>query len=388
MDLDAIRAQTPGVKHGAYLLNAGAGLMPTSVLNTVKDHLELEMSVGGYPAADARSAELEAVYDSCARLINADREEIAVTENATVAWQMAFYSLRFRPGDRILTAQAEYAANYLAYLQARSRYGVEIDVIPNDGSGQIDPVALEAAVDERVRLISVTWIPTNGGLVNPAAKIGSVARRHGVPYLLDACQAVGQLPVDVDDLQCDMLSATGRKFLRGPRGTGFLYIRRQFLELMEPPVIDHFAASTRDLASYVLRPDARRFETWENSYALRLGLRAAIDYALDIGIDAIQERCAALSSRLRQAIASLPRAHVYDLGTQPCAIVSFTVDGLQAEKVVAYAASADIRIDASSPNSSPLDAAARSLPTVVRASPHYYNTFDEVDRLVSCIEQL
>src|SRR5258708_25326716 len=265
MDIVHLRAETPGVVNRVHLNNAGAGLMPLPVLQTMTDYLRREAEIGGYEAAAEAGARLDGVYDSVARLIGAARDEIALTENASVAWQMAFYALPLRAGDRILTARAEYAANYVAFLQVAKRTGAVIEVIPDDANGVLDAEALERMLDDRVRLIAITWVPTNGGLVNPAAAVGRIARSHGIPYLLDACQAVGQMPVDIADLQCDMLSTTGRKFLRGPRGTGFLYVRREMIEKLEPPMIDHFGAPWVAPDFYELRPDARRFVTWENN---------------------------------------------------------------------------------------------------------------------------
>jgi cysteine desulfurase / selenocysteine lyase len=303
-------------------------------------------------------------------------------ENATVAWQMAFYALPFRAGDRILTAEAEYAANYVAFLQVAKRTGAVIDVVPSDASGELDTSALERMIDDRVKLIAITWVPTNGGLTNPAAAVGKIARAHGIPYLLDACQAIGQMEVDVETIGCDMLSATGRKFLRGPRGTGFLYVRRELLKTLEPPMIDHFAAPWVSRDQYQLRDDARRFETWENNYAARLGLGAAVDYALDIGLGPIEQRCRLLADRLRNGLASVRDIKIRDLGRTPSAIVSFTMDGLEADMIVTSAAAAGITIGASHPSSTLIDAEVRSLPVVVRASPHYYNTETEIDRLI------
>ena len=243
-----------------------------------------------------------------ARLIGAAPDEVALTENATVAWQMGFYALAagFRSGDRILTARAEYAANYVAFLQVAHRTGAVIEVVPDDATGALDPDALSAMIDDRVRLIAITWVPTNGGLVNPAAEVGRIARAHGIPYLLDACQAVGQMPVDVAALGCDLLAATGRKFLRAPRGTGFLYARRALLRRLEPPMIDHFAAPWVAPDAYRLRDDARRFESWENNYAARLGLGVAVDYALALGLEAIQARCRGSGGCLARRTAPRP----------------------------------------------------------------------------------
>jgi selenocysteine lyase/cysteine desulfurase len=362
--------------------------MAQPVLDAMIAYLQREVAIGGYEVAAEMAPRLDGVYDSVARLIGARRDEIALMENATVAWQMAFYSLAFRPGDRILTARAEYAANYVAFLQVARRTGAVIEIIPDDTKGVLDPAALDRMIDDRVRLIAITWVPTNGGLVNPAAEVGRIARKHGILYLLDACQAVGQMPVDVTRLGCDMLSATGRKFLRGPRGTGFLFVRRDLISQLEPPVIDHFAAPWMAADRYELRADARRFETWENNYAARLGLGVAIDYALAIGLDDIEMRCRSLADRLRDELRGIPGATLYDLGPHPAAIVTFTLAGMDADTIKGKLAASRINVNTSRASSTLLDATARKLPTVVRASPHYYNTEDEVGQLVDAIRKL
>lgn len=388
IDIDRIRTDTPAASRLAYLHNAGAALMPTPVVAAMKQHIDLESEIGGYAAADRESDRLEAVYGSVARLLNAAPHEIALMENATVAWQMAFYALPFCSGDRILTAEAEYAANYVAFLQVARRTGAVIDIVPSDASGELDVHALERMIDDRVKLIAITWVPTNGGLVNPAAAIGRIARARGIPYLLDACQAVGQMQVDVEAIGCDMLSATGRKFLRGPRGTGFLYVRRPLLQQLEPPMIDHFAAPWVSRDHYQLRDDARRFETWENNYAARLGLGAAVDYALAIGLGPIEQRCRLLADRLRNGLGAIRGIKIRDLGRAPGAIVSFTMEGCEADAIVRSAAAAGITIGASHPSSTRIDAEVRALPPLVRASPHYYNTEAEIDRLIAHLADL
>lgn len=382
IDLTAVRDETPGIAQRLHLNNAGAGLMPLPVLDAMIGYLRREAEIGGYEAADEAGSRLDAVYHSIARLIGAEPDEIALTENATVAWQMAFYALSFRPGDRILTAQAEYAANYVALLHAARKHGVVIDVIPDDKDGVLDPAALEGMIDDGVRLIAITWVPTNGGLVNPAAEVGRIARKHRIPYLLDACQAVGQMQVDVSRLGCDMLSATGRKFLRGPRGTGFLYVRREMIGALHPPMIDHFAAPWVAPGRYELRSDARRFETWENNYAARLGLGVAADYALSLGMGEIEARCRALGDLLRAELRASPGIAVHDLGPHPAAIVSFSIGDKAADAVKSALSRQRINVSISRPSSTLLDATARSLPTLVRASPHYFNTEAELARLV------
>ncbi len=387
-DLQRLRAETPGVAHRVHLNNAGAGLMPRPVLDRMVAYLHREADIGGYEAAYEASAELDAVYGSVARLVGASPSEIALTENATVAWQMAFYALGFKAGDRILTARAEYAANYVAFLQVAKRTGVAIDVIPDDADGVLDPDALERMIDSRVRLIAITWMPTNSGLVNPAQEVGRIARAHGIPYLLDACQAVGQTPIDVERLGCDMLSATGRKFLRGPRGTGFLYVRKPLLVTLEPPMIDHFGAVWVAPDRYELRPDARRFETWENNYAARLGLGAAVDYALAVGLHEAEVRCRELAATLRALLRDVPGIELHDAGRELSAIVSFSVRRHAAAAVNLQLLRAGINVSHSKPSSALLDHLARDLPTVLRASPHYFNTPEELDELAAALRSL
>ena len=387
IDIDQVRRDTPGLDERIQLCACGAGIMPKPVLDAVIEHLHLEQSLGGYEAHAARSEALEGVYSDVAALINAQPQEIALVENATVAWCQAFYALDLKPGDRIISSDAEYAANYLAFLQREKRDGIVIDVAPALADGSVDTEALESLITERTALISLTWMPTNGGLVNPAEAVGKIAQRHGVPYLLDACQAVGQTPVDVQALGCDFLSATGRKFLRGPRGTGFLYVASHRIAALEPATIDMFSATWETHNTYSLRPDARRFENWENAYALRAGLGVAARYATDIGLEHIRDRARLLADRLRSGIAGMHGAVVRDIGSERSAIVSFTIDGLEPSSTVSALRKRGVHIGSSSPSSTRLDADKRQLPIMLRAAPHYYNTEGEIDRVLEELER-
>jgi selenocysteine lyase/cysteine desulfurase len=379
-DLDHARAETPGCQHVLHLNNAGAGLMPRPVLDAVIAHLEREAHIGGYEAADAAHDAVEHVYDAAAALIGCQRDEIAIVENATRAWDMAFYSVPLRPGDRILTAMAEYASNYIAYLQVAARTGAVVEAIPNDETGQLSVDALRRMLDDRVKLIAITHVPTNGGLVNPAAAVGRLARAAGIPYLLDACQSVGQLPVDVEEIGCDMLSATGRKYLRGPRGTGFLYVRRTMLERLEPPFLDLHAATWVARDRYEMRPDARRFENWETNYATKIGLGVAIDYARQWGIETTWARIQSLAAMLRQRLGELPGVVVRDIGAEQCGIVTFTVAGHDPARIVDALLARGINCSSTSRAGTRLDMEARDLTEMVRASVHYYNSDEEIER--------
>ncbi|MBV9010571.1 MAG: aminotransferase class V-fold PLP-dependent enzyme [Pseudonocardiales bacterium] len=388
-DVERARRDTPGVRRVAHLNNAGAALPPSQVTEAVIAHLRREAELGGYEAAEAAAERIQATYTAIARLIGCAVDEVAVVENATRAWDMAFYGLSFSPGDRILTSRAEYGSNVIAFLQVARRTGAVVEIVEDDEYGQICLDDLRRRLDSggggEVKLIAVTHVPMQGGLVNPAEQVGALAREAGVPFLLDACQSVGQLPLDVQRLGADLLSATGRKYLRGPRGTGFLYVRRSILDHLEPPFLDLHAATWTAPEHYEIRPDARRFEAWETNYAGKIGLGVAVDYALSWGLDAIEARVTALAESLRARLQALDGVHVHDQGQRRCGIVTFTVEGVCAQDVWRRLAACGVNTSVSPASSARLDLPHRGLSDLVRASVHYYNTDDELDRLVTAL---
>jgi cysteine desulfurase/selenocysteine lyase len=387
-DIQRARAQTPGCTERIHFNNCGAGLMPTPVIDALKTHIDLEARIGGYEAAEAADEKVQAGYSAIARLLNCKPTEVAIVENATRGWDMAFYAFDFKPGDRILTCSAEYSSNYIAYLQVARKTGALIETIPDDSYGAVDVDALRHRIDERVKLIAITHVPTNGGLVNPAAEIGRVAREHGIPFLLDACQSAGQMPLDVDELNVDILSATSRKFLRGPRGMGCLYVREALIANLEPPLLDNHAATWVTAGEYRLVDDARRFENWECNVAAKIAFGTAVDYALDWGMEAIETRIAVLSGRLRNDLAALPAVRLRDLGARQCGIVSFTVANMAPPLVVQGLQKRGINTSVSRIASTRLDMQGRGLDALVRAAVHYYNTEDEVARFLTALEEV
>jgi cysteine desulfurase/selenocysteine lyase len=387
-DLSRARQETPGCEHVLHFNNAGASLMPQPVLDATIAHLQLEAQIGGYEAATRAYDAIERVYDAAATLIGCSHDEIAIIENATRAWDMAFYSIPFAPGDRILTAVAEYASNYIAYLQVAKRTGASIEVIPNDSHGQISIEALRNAIDDRVKLIAITHVPTNGGLVNPVAEVGKVAREAGILFLVDACQSIGQMPIDVNTIGCDMLSATGRKYLRGPRGTGFLYVRHSVLDRLEPPFLDLHAAEWVARDRYEILPNARRFENWETNYAGKIGLGVAIDYALQWGLDTIWRRIKTLAYNLRTRLSTLPGVIVRDRGVIQCGIVTFSVDGKDPEEIQQKLADQHINVTVSVQSGTRFDMEERGLTSLVRASVHYYNSEEEIERFCNVLQSM
>jgi selenocysteine lyase/cysteine desulfurase len=387
-DIERARAQTPGCSERIHFNNCGAGLMPEPVIDALKTHIDLEARIGGYEAADAANDKVQNSYSALARMLNCAPREIAIVENATRGWDMAFYAFDFKAGDRILTCSAEYVSNYIAYLQVARKTGALVETIPDDADGAVDVDALRSLIDERVKLITITHVPTNGGLVNPAAAIGAVAREHGIPFLLDACQSAGQMALDVEALQVDMLSATSRKYLRGPRGMGFLYVREALIPELEPPFVDLGSATWTAPGEYRLLDDARRFENWECNVAAKIAMGTAVDYALEWGLDNIEIRIAALAGALREGLAALPGVTLRDLGSRQCGIVSFTVDSRAPGDVVAGLNSRGINLSVSRATSTQLDMHARGLDALVRAGVHYYNDEDEVARFLAALEEV
>jgi cysteine desulfurase/selenocysteine lyase len=392
-DIETARRETPGCAETLHLNNAGSSLPPRPVHETVVRHLELEARLGGYEAADQRREAIERVYDAAAALVGGERDEIAVVDSATRAWQAVFYALPLRPGDRILTGMNEYGSNYICYLQRARRTGAVVEVVPDDEHGQLSVDALRGMLDERVRLVSISHVPTNGGLVNPAAAVGRVVREAraagaDLVYLLDACQSIGQMPIDVATIGCDALSATGRKYLRAPRGTGFLWARRDLTRRLEPPVLNDEAATWVARDRFEIRPDARRFESFERSYATMLGLGAAIDYAAAWDLGVTYARVRALAAGLRERLAAVPGVVVRDLGAEKCGIVSFTREGKAPAEIKARLAERRVHVSVSTRKSTRLDMESRGLTEVVRASAHYYNTEDELDRFVEALRAL
>jgi cysteine desulfurase/selenocysteine lyase len=388
IDVARARAETPGASQVLHFNNAGCSLPPQPVLDAVIGYLQREATIGGYEAEAEAAPRLQATYEAVARLIGARPNEIALTDGASRAWAAAFYAIPFQPGDRILCSVAEYASNYIAFLQVAARTGAKVEVVPNDESGQLDLGALARLLDERVKLIAITHVPTSSGTVNPAEAVGRIARDAGALYLLDACQSVGQMALDVAQIGCDMLSATGRKYLRGPRGTGFLYVREAALDRLSPLMLDHHSGIWVERDRYELAPGATRFEFFEANIATRIGLGVAAEYALAWGLPAIEERVMGLAARLREGLSSIPGVTVWDRGARLSGIVTFTVAGKEPDAVKAALLAQGINVSLPQIIAGRLDLEEKGLAKVVRASVHYYNTMEEITRFCEAIASL
>lgn len=386
IDLDAVRADTPGSHRGVFLDSAGSSLPPAPVVAEVVNHLHREAEVGGYRAAQERVEDLEAGYAVLAAALGCDPDEVAFTDSATRSWLAVFDAIPLSAGDRILSTEAEYAGNAIPLLRRAEEVGASVEPIPSDASGAVDVDALRDMLDERVRLVSLVHVPTNGGLVNPVAPVVEAAHAVDALVLLDACQSAGQ--VQLAGVDADIVTGTGRKWLRGPRGTGFLAVRRRVLSRLRPRQIDLHSAEWVSPAGYELRADARVFELWESSVADRLGLIAAVSYATSLGFSDIEAAVRDRGDHLRAGLAEIPGVTVHDLGATRCGIVTFSVAGRSAEEVRDRLRAQDVTVTVSGVTSTRYDMERRGLGDIVRASPHYFVSPTQLDEAVAAVAVL
>ncbi|MFT6321317.1 MAG: selenocysteine lyase/cysteine desulfurase [Granulosicoccus sp.] len=388
LNIEKLRADTPGTQAIIHFNNAGCSLPVKESIDIITEYLQLEATLGGYEVKNKYEHIINEFYTEAARLINAADDEIAIVANASDGINKMLFSIPWEAGDVLLTTEVEYGNCYLNYLKLKEEKGIEIKIVPSDDDGNILLEKMEELISPKVKLIAVTHIPTNSGLIMPAEEIGKIANKHNILYLLDACQSVGHIPVDVKKIQCDFLSTTSRKYLRGPRGIGFIYVRKEVLKKLKPTTLDMVTAHWKDADNYNLDCNIKIFEQWEKSYALVLGFSKALSYLNNLGVENTWKRIQHLSTYLRSELEKIGGIEVTDIGKNQCGIVTFLVAGIDSKDLVNALLQHGINLSASLRFSSVLDMDKRGLEGVSRASIHYYNTEDEIDILVDKVEQI
>lgn len=388
--LDRLRSETPGCAHRIHLNNAGSALMPEPVIRAMQDHIALEGSIGGYEAHDQRREAVDGAYRAVAGLLGTEPRNVAFTDSATTSFTQALSAIPFERGDAILTTRNDYISNQIQFLSLARRFGVEILRAPDAAEGGVDSAAMAELVRaRRPRLVCVTHVPTNSGLVQDVAAVGAACRQHGVLYLVDACQSIGQMPLDVERIGCDFLSAAFRKFLRGPRGTGLLYVSdRALTSGLAPLFLDMRGADWIDADSYRPVADARRFETWEFAWALVLAAGEAARYATAVGLEAIRDRARSLADRLRDTLPAIDGVRVLDRGRERCAIVTIAIAGRDPAQLMRALRERRINTTAQIREHALLDFDDKGVAASLRLSPHYYNTEEEIDQAVAALREL
>jgi selenocysteine lyase/cysteine desulfurase len=390
LDVVALRADTPGVAHRVHLNNAGASLMPRPVVDAIRRHFDLEVEIGGYEAADAAAEDIARAYADVATLLGTTPDRIAMTEHATAGFASALSAIPFQAGDVVATTRSDYVSNQIQYLSLSHRFGIEIVRAPDAPEGGVDLTAMEEIIHRRrPRVVAVTHVPTNSGLIQDVAAIGAMCRRREIVYLVDGCQSIGQMPIDVEAIGCDFFSATARKYLRGPRGAGVLFVSDRVLDAgLEPLFPDMRGADwiTDDLYQPV--PDARRFETWEFAWSLVIGTGVAARYASALGLDAIRDRAHGLSAELRRLLDDVAGVRVLDHGPALGATVTASVEGRVPADLVAELRRRGINTSSQTRIDAVIDYDHKGVDGALRMSPHYFNDESDLDTLVGALSEI
>jgi len=383
--LELWRNDTPGTNNYIHLNNAGASFAPQIVINTIKDYLDLEAQIGGYEAAVKRADKSKEFYNELSLLLGGKPHQYALTVNASDAFNRALYSIDFKEGDVIITTSNDYVSNFTAFLSLEKKLGTKTHIVNNNEFGEVDLQSLsEDLLRLQPKVVAITHIPTNSGLTQPIEEIGEICTNHDAIYIVDGCQSAGQMEVKMEDVKCDFFSATFRKFLRGPRGVGFLYVGQKMLDQgLHPLLLDSQGAEWVLPNELSIKPDASRYELWERSYALVHGATAALSYANDITIQVIESRTLALSNHLRQKLSDIPGIRILDNGRKLGAIVTFVCTGVIKEHLGSFLQSHKINCSIAAPHNAPIDFQEKGVDWAVRFSPHYYNTEQEMEIVIN-----
>ena len=388
LNIVSLRNDTPGSGSVIHFNNAGTALMSQNVIQAIRDYMDYEFMQGGYEAAADKSEELEGLYINAAKLINAQPNEIAFTDSATTSWNRAFFSINWKDGDEIITCNAEYSSNYISFLRLKKWFNVEIKVAEDNSWGETDPESVKGLITSKTKLIAITHMPSINGLINPVEEIGKIARAHEILFLLDACQSVGQYPVDVQKIGCDILSTTGRKFIRGPRGTGFLYVNSRILNQLDPLSTDLFSAQWEDKNNYKSREDARRFEQFESNLSLKMGLSEALNSILNIGINSIREHINQYALSLRSRLREIDGVEVLDVGRAQSGIITVALKSHNPFDIMQKLKTKGINTSPGSVLNGRLLLEKLDKNEILRISPHYYNTQEEADQFLNELQNL
>ena len=383
MNVAKIREDIRGLSDGKiFMNNAGSSLMPSIVVDSMIDYLKQEEQFGGYEVANRNAELLEEFYDETAKLINCKPSNIAFATSATEAFTKALSSIVFKENDVIITTADDYISNQITFIPLQKKINIKIIRTRNLPDNELDLEDLENLIRKYTpKLVAVTHIPTNSGLIQNVEGVGKICKRYNILYLVDACQSVGQMVVDVNKIGCDFLTATGRKFLRGPRGTGFLYVSDKVLEQdYAPLLLDMRGANWTEYNDYELFKTAKRFEHWEISNASLLGVKHAIQYANHIGLDNIEEYNKILSEKLRNKLTN-SGFKVWDWGNHLSSIVTFSGPDGDLENIQRVLKENNVFFSVTYKNSALIDFTNKKINGIVRLSPHYFNTQDEIERV-------
>lgn len=386
MNIELIRKETAGCSDKIFLNNAGSSLMPEIVVNTMIDYIKQEEEFGGYVIMNRDQELINQFYEETAKLLNCKSSNIAFATSSTDAYAKALSSIPFKEGDCIITTIDDYISNQIAFISLQKRFNIDVIRVKNLQDHEIDLEDLEILIKKHhPKLIAVTHIPTNSGLIQNVEGVGAVCKKYDILYLVDACQSVGQLKVDVQKIGCDFLTATGRKFMRGPRGTGFLYVSDKVLDQkLAPLFLDMRGAGWTEFDDYEIFQTARRFEHWEISYSSLRGLTEAVKYANTIGPENIEGYNRKLAEAFRTGLKN-KGYKILDEGKHLGSIVTFCDMNNDIEKIQKVLSQNRVYFSISNKSSALIDFTNKNVTVAIRLSPHYFNTHEEQEAVTNLL---
>lgn len=376
-----------------YFNNAGAGLMSKGTYETLTNHMEIEMNVGAYKAAAIKSDAVNNFYLLAAKLLNAgSKDEIAFIDSASRGWNLIIYGLDIKESDVIVTLSSEYGTNLLTIydIAKRTHCGIKVIQCDNEGNFSLDDV--DQALQSGGTILAVSHVAAQGSIVNPVVELGILAQKYDAIYIVDGCQAVGQIKVDVQQINCCAYVTAGRKWLRGPRGTGILYVRRN--APIRTPQIDLASADLvfDELGTVVdvkVRDDAKQFELWEKSTSSLLGLANAIQEYMDYGIDTAEQEICAKANYIRSFVVSNQHLALVGSENSSTGVVGFYIkDPKQEKKVKELIEKENFIISYVCDWDCPTFFPQNGVQYIFRISPHYYTSNDDIQAICNLIQRL
>jgi cysteine desulfurase / selenocysteine lyase len=397
-DVAAIRRDFPVLHQNVngkplvYLDNAASSQRPKAVIDAISryyEHDHANVHRGVHTLSQRATDAYEGARETVRRFINAhSSKEIIFTRGTTESVNLvaqSFLRPRLTPGDEILISGLEHHANIVPWQLLREQTGAVLKVIPITASGEVDFVEFEKLIGPRTRLLALAHVSNALGTIVPVDKFIAVAKQHGVPVLLDGAQAIPHSVVDVQALGCDFYCFSSHKML-GPTGMGILYGKQALLEKMPPwqGGGDMILSVTFEKTTYNQLP--WKFEAGTPHISGAIGLAAAIDYLENIGMARIAAYEHELLTYATERLSALPGLRIIGTAPDKAAVVSFTFEGIHPHDIGTILDTEGVAIRTGHHCAMPVMDFYK-IPATARASMAFYNTFEEIDRLVAALEQ-
>lgn len=365
--------------------NAGSSKNSNKVIKTIIAYLEEEQKLGGYLAAKLNRPKILNFYRVFSKLIKCKKSEISFLPSSTYGWNFFLNSISFKKNDNVIIFENEYGNNFISLLKKKN---LKIKVSKLSHDGQVCFESLKENIDRNTKLVSVCHISSQCGNLIDVQKVGKIVKEinRNTLFLVDACQSIGQIDINVRKINCDVMIGSGRKYLRGPRGTGFIFIKDDLKKNLSPIISDSFSCKIVNMKKIIYKKNY--FETFEYSPALLLGLTEAIENIHSIGIKKIQKKIKKLSLYFRLKVRKLNGVIIFENECLISGINTIIINGFSTKEVLDYLLKKKILCSISDNKTSYHFFKTRKRKSLLRLSFHYYNDFKEIDFLIKTIEEL